>query len=53
MLFMNTYEIDEAVDHYEHHPILARATRLLADLRNIVNANSDGWAYWRASWRQL
>lgn len=56
MLFMNTVEIDWAVDSYKQHPILSLATKLLADLRDIVDGNSDGWAYWPApvrSARQL
>jgi hypothetical protein len=44
---MNEYEIDDAADRFAGHRILGPATRTLSDLRDIVNANSDGWAYWR------
>jgi len=46
MLFMNEYEIDEAVSYWQNHPLLGPASKLLAALRDIVNQNSDGWAYW-------
>lgn len=46
MRFMNTYEVDEALERYAGHPVLGPATRTLASLRDATNANSDGWAYW-------
>lgn len=55
MLFMNEYDIDHA-QRRAVHPVTVRAARLLAAWRDIVNANSDGWAHWRAgasSARQL
>lgn len=48
MLFMNTWEIDEAVSRHYRHPILGPAARLLRDLRDLVDSCSDGWAYWKA-----
>jgi len=44
---MNEYEIEEAVSRYLEHPVLGPATRTLANLVGMVNANSDGWPYWR------
>jgi hypothetical protein len=44
---MNEYEIDEAVSRYLEHPVMGPATRTLANLRDMVNASSDGWPYWR------
>lgn len=46
MLFMNEYEIDDALARYRGHPVLGPATQTLANLRDAANANSDGWAYW-------
>lgn len=43
---MNTWEIDEAAHRFASHPVLGRATKLLADLRDIADQNSDGWCYW-------
>jgi len=48
MYFMNEWEIDSKKEQYEDHPILGPATRLLSDLRDLVNNNSDGWSYWKA-----
>jgi hypothetical protein len=46
MLFMNEWEIDEAVHRHRGHPVLSRATRFLSEFRNEVNSHSDGWPYW-------
>jgi len=46
MMFMNQYEIDDAVDRFAGHPILGPATLTLSNLADAANANSDGWAYW-------
>ncbi len=48
MLFMNEWEIDQSVVRHAKHPVLSKATKLLYDLKNLVNQHSDGWAYWRA-----
>ena len=45
---MNTYEIDDARELYRNHPVLSRATRILFALRDLADANSDGWCYWNA-----
>jgi hypothetical protein len=45
--WMNSYEVDEAAARFAEHRILGPATRTLADLRDVVDANSDGWPYWR------
>ncbi len=47
MMWMNEYEIDNAVAIHRDHPVLAKATRFLAAFRDEVNAHSDGWPYWR------
>jgi hypothetical protein len=46
MLFMNTYEIDEAVQQWRQHPVLGPAARTLRNLSDWADGNSDGWAYW-------
>jgi hypothetical protein len=46
MLFMNTWEINQAADRHASHPVLGPATRTLANLRDAADANSDGWCYW-------
>jgi hypothetical protein len=46
MKFMNTWDIDEARQRWQHHAVLGRATRTLANLRDAADANSDGWCYW-------
>jgi hypothetical protein len=45
-MFMNTWEIDEAVQTFAGHPVLGPAARTLANLRDAADENSDGWAYW-------
>lgn len=49
MSWMNTWEIDQAVETHRGHPVLGPATRMLAEYRDTVNRNSDGWAYWSAA----
>lgn len=46
MIFMNEWDIDEALGRYRDHPVLGPATQTLANLRDAANANSDGWCYW-------
>lgn len=48
MLFMNEYEIDEAVRRYAPDTTQGRGARFLAAYRDEVNAHSDGWPYWSA-----
>jgi hypothetical protein len=47
MYFMNESDIDNAAERWQEHPVLGPATQTLSNLRDVVNANSDGWAYWR------
>lgn len=51
MLFMNESEIDEARQLWDGFELLGPATKLLSDLRDVTNQNSDGWAYWPAPCR--
>jgi hypothetical protein len=46
MLFMNSYEIEDARAQYADHPVLGVATQQLVELHNWTQCNSDGWAYW-------
>lgn len=46
MYFMNGWEIEEAAQAFQHHPVLGPATRTLVSLHDAANTNSDGWAYW-------
>jgi phytoene/squalene synthetase len=48
VLFMNTWDIDAAKQKHANHPLLAQATQLLSDLRDLADAVSDGWCYWKA-----
>lgn len=43
---MNEMDIAAAVHRHRGHPVLARATKLLEQFKDIVNENSDGWPYW-------
>jgi hypothetical protein len=45
-MFMNDYEIDDALARAEGDTVQLAAARTLANLRDCANANSDGWAYW-------
>lgn len=45
-MWMNGWEIDSMVERHRNHKVLARATRLLANLRDETNNNSDGWHSW-------
>lgn len=46
MHFMNEWEVEGASTLYAQHPILGPATRTLANLVQMANESSDGWAYW-------
>jgi hypothetical protein len=46
MIWMNQYEIDEAVAVFASDPVLGPATRFLRDFAQEVNSHSDGWPYW-------
>ena len=45
---MNSWDIDNAVERFRDQRVLGAAAQSLANLRDVVNANSDGWAYWEA-----
>jgi hypothetical protein len=47
-IFMNEYDIDDAMQTLNDDPVLGKAVRFLRDFRDEVNSHSDGWAYWRA-----
>jgi hypothetical protein len=47
-MFMNTYDIDDALQRWETHPVLGPASRTMAELRDAADDNSDGWTYWKA-----
>ena len=49
MLFMNEYEIENAVMRYAlegDEPVLGPAAVTLRNLMDWTNRNSDGWPYW-------
>jgi hypothetical protein len=46
MNFMNDFEIDDALARFHEDPILGAAAQTLANLRDLANRSSDGWAYW-------
>jgi hypothetical protein len=49
-MFLNEYEIRNAAD--ERRPgVAGRAAAYLNNYVDIVNSNSDGWAYWSAGYR--
>jgi hypothetical protein len=45
-MFMNEYDIDDAVRAAAGDPVRLAAAQTLANVRDCANANSDGWAYW-------
>ena len=47
-MWMNEYDVLDAVQTWADEPLLAAATQTLQNLMDKVNANSDGWAYWTA-----
>lgn len=47
-MWMNEYEIDRAVHQFNDDRVLSPAVVTLANLRDAVNRNSDGWPYWQA-----
>lgn len=49
MMFMNQWDIEDAVQRHANHDVLGPATRLLARFMETVNENSDGWAHWGAA----
>jgi hypothetical protein len=45
---MNDHDIDQAWQRWSEHPVLGPAIRTVANVRDMANQNSDGWAYWQA-----
>ena len=45
-MFMNDWDITRALRAYEGHPALGPAARTVANLRDLANDRSDGWAYY-------
>ena len=49
---MNEYDIDRALEVVRQHaPEFFIYVKYLSDWRDIINQNSDGWAYWSAGTR--
>jgi hypothetical protein len=46
-MWMNQYDVEDAVTRYGNHEILGPAVLTLGSLMNWTNGNSDGWAYWQ------
>ena len=46
MLFMNEWDIQEAMRLHARHPVLSKATSLLYALMILADSVSDGWPYW-------
>jgi hypothetical protein len=46
MHFMNHCEIDEACYRHAQDPVLRRASKFLADFRDLIDSCSDGWCSW-------
>jgi hypothetical protein len=46
MMFMNEWDIHQAMQRYSDHSVLGPAAQLLMRFVDLVNDNSDGWAYW-------
>lgn len=44
---MNEGEIDQALDLVNEAPEYRRYVEYLSDWRHVINANSDGWCYWK------
>jgi hypothetical protein len=47
-MFMNQYEIESAARCNHVCPNVRKGVRLLFNLMQSVNEQSDGWAYWKA-----
>lgn len=51
-MWINEIEIDEALETVQRHaPEYFPYVKYLSDWRDIINRNSDGWAYWRGGTR--
>lgn len=51
-MWMNEHEIERALELVEERlPDVAPYARFLLDWKDVVNANSDGWPYWKPASR--
>lgn len=46
MLFMNDYDVSMARQMHQGKPVIGEAVELLSRFIDLIDANSDGWAYW-------
>lgn len=46
-MWMNEYDIEEALNRTPEGTNLERGARVLYCLKNWTNENSDGWPYWK------
>jgi hypothetical protein len=46
MKFYNDFDIEMALRRHANHPVLSKATRVLAAVAEDANNNSDGWHSW-------
>lgn len=47
-MYFNQYDLFEAKQRCESHPVLSHAINFLEKFIEEVNSHSDGWAYWKA-----
>jgi len=47
-IWLNRWDIDEAVRTFKADPVLGPAAKFLPDYRDLVDSLSDGWPYWSA-----
>lgn len=50
-MWLNRDEIDMYAYRHRHAPVVGRAAQILRKFRDLVDANSDGWPYWKAASR--
>jgi hypothetical protein len=46
-MWMNEFEIEQAIEKFKSHPVLGKGARFLGAFRDEVNEHSDGWPYWK------
>lgn len=46
-MWMNEMEVEDAVQLLADNPVMGAAAKYLHRYMELVNENSDGWAYWR------
>lgn len=49
--FFNQYEVERIAEHATYYPHLAPFGAIALAYVERINANSDGWAYWKAGHR--